>query len=277
VTASGPVQIAAAFTCNYDRVASASQGNDANAGTCASPFKTIGKALSSGLAAGQSVLVRPGLYDAPGNGESFPLKVPAGVKLLGDEANKGDGAAPVAINGAGLLAGSTTIAAAVAPAANSLVAGLLISGAFSGAAPSGVTPIGIVPTGDNVVIRNNTITAGGVGIGYVQTTAGNKVESNVITGNDIGVRYDMSGGDLGGGSASSAGGNVLFCNRKNDIWTNQNITINAASNLWDHASPTNSCSTAGADLCGAPGGLLTSPTNFVTTSARQVTSPAPCP
>ena len=223
------------------------------------------------------MLVRPGLYDAPGNGESFPLVVPAGVNLLGDEANKGDGAAPVAINGAGLVGSSTTIGAAVAPGANSVVAGFLITGAFSGAAPVGVTAMGIVPTGNNVVIRNNTITASGVGIGYVQTTSGNKVEGNVITRNDIGVRYDMSGGDLGGGSASSAGGNVLSCNRMNDVWTNQNITINAANDLWDHAPPTNSCSTAGADLCGAPGGLLTSPTNFVTTSARQVTSPAPCP
>ena len=46
-------------------------GNDANAGSSAAPFKTIGKGLSVATA-GQVVAVSPGTYSSA-SGEVFPL------------------------------------------------------------------------------------------------------------------------------------------------------------------------------------------------------------
>ena len=295
VTLNSAQAVTAAFTCNFDWSADAVNGSDSNSGTCSSPFKTLKKALAS-AANGDSILVRPGLYDASGNGESFPLQVPAGVKVIGDEASKGAGSAPITVTGAGLVPPSTTVAAAMAAATNSTIAGLTITGAYSGTAPSGVTAMGVVPTGNGVTIRNDTITAGtgngihvasnttnhvitgnrivnhqGAGVAYAQSSAGGKAEDNEVTGNKIGFEFDTAGGDLGGGPATSAGGNVISCNTQNDIWTNQNITINAANNFWDHQPPTSGCGSA--DLCGNSG--LFGSTTFVTTNAGMATNACP--
>ncbi|MEB3283463.1 MAG: DUF1565 domain-containing protein [Lyngbya sp.] len=62
-------------------------GNDSNTGTQSSPFKTITKALSQAQA-GTVVQVAPGTYTAT-RGESFPLFIRSGVKLVGNEAGKG--------------------------------------------------------------------------------------------------------------------------------------------------------------------------------------------
>jgi hypothetical protein len=297
VTVSTTLAVTASFTCSFDWSADAVNGDDSNPGTCSAPFRTLTKALAS-TANGDSILARPGLYDGPGNGESFPLVVPAGVKVIGDETNKGAGSAPVTVTGAGLVPPSTTVAGAIAAAANSTVAGLTVTGAYSGTAPSGVTAMGIVPTGNGVTIRNDTITSGtgngihvaasttnhvisgnrivnqrGAGVAYAQSSAGGKAERNEVTGNKIGFEFDTGGGDLGGGPASSAGDNTISCNTQNDIWTNQNITINAANDFWDHQPPTSSCSSAGADLCGNSG--LLGSTTFVTTNAGVATNACP--
>lgn len=63
-------------------------GNDSNAGTQTSPFKTITKALIQAKA-GTIVQVAPGTYTAA-KGEVFPLSIPSGVTLLGNEAGKGN-------------------------------------------------------------------------------------------------------------------------------------------------------------------------------------------
>lgn len=58
-------------------------GNDTTGnGSEAEPYRTITKALSV-ASAGQTVWVFAGTYSAT-NGETFPLQVPAGVKLIGD-------------------------------------------------------------------------------------------------------------------------------------------------------------------------------------------------
>src|SRR6267378_1737277 len=70
----------------------ASTGSDTNNnGTqSSSPFKTIRKAMSVATRSGTTVQVAAGLYDVA-NGETFPITVPAGVLLIGDEVNKGAG------------------------------------------------------------------------------------------------------------------------------------------------------------------------------------------
>ncbi len=64
-------------------------GNDAAAGSQAAPFKTISRALRQSKA-GDRVQLAPGTYNAT-SGETFPLVVPAGVTVIGNEANKGSG------------------------------------------------------------------------------------------------------------------------------------------------------------------------------------------
>ena len=62
-------------------------GNDSADGSESTPFKTITKAFES-AASGDEIQLKPGTYDTS-SGETFPLKAPSGVKIIGDEANKG--------------------------------------------------------------------------------------------------------------------------------------------------------------------------------------------
>jgi parallel beta-helix repeat protein len=64
-------------------------GNDANAGSRFSPFKTLTRALKT---ATKSTIIQLGLgtYNAA-NGEVFPLVIPDGVIVVGNEASKGAG------------------------------------------------------------------------------------------------------------------------------------------------------------------------------------------
>src|SRR5512145_3163030 len=77
----------------------AASGNDAAGNGVTIPYRTITRALASaGL--GDTVTVAPGTYDSA-LGESFPIVIPPGVTLIGDEANKGNGPAPTLILGGG--------------------------------------------------------------------------------------------------------------------------------------------------------------------------------
>lgn len=108
---------------------------------------------------------------------------------------------------------------------------------------------------------------------------GSKVESNVITGNAFGVEYDVAGGDLGDGSAASAGGNVISCNLDLDLAAAAStpITIHAANNLWDHTTPTFSCNFTGDDICDFNAGTANAATIITTGSAQTITPNSPCP
>ncbi len=67
----------------------ATTGSDAGPNTCqvpASPCKTLTHALTQAVS-GDVINVAAGLYDTPGNGETFPLALKDGVAILGDPAN----------------------------------------------------------------------------------------------------------------------------------------------------------------------------------------------
>jgi uncharacterized protein DUF1565 len=234
-------------------------GSDANPGTAAAPFKRITMGLS--VAANEdTVVVAPGTYDAA-NGEVFPLVVPYGVTLVGDEATKGAQTT--------IVSGSTgqSIDAAVSLRNNATIAGFTITATGLGCAT------GVDVLGESVTVRNNSMVGthrgacGGVGL-YLEGTsvngvasdnfisqndqgvaivdsagAGTRLERNVITGNlRVGVELDVAGADLGGGSAGSTGGNVLSCNGHADLWLSENFTVAAQSNFWDHVPPTSAVS-----------------------------------
>lgn len=64
-------------------------GKDSNLGSATTPFKTLTKALASATA-GSTIHLADGTYNAT-TGELFPLVIPAGVMVLGDEPSKGKG------------------------------------------------------------------------------------------------------------------------------------------------------------------------------------------
>jgi len=77
-------------------------GNDSAAGNQAAPFKTITRAIKQAKA-NDTIQLLPGTY-SDATGEVFPIAVPAGVTLLGNESNKGAG---IQITGSGLYPSPT--------------------------------------------------------------------------------------------------------------------------------------------------------------------------
>ncbi|TAG22658.1 MAG: DUF1565 domain-containing protein, partial [Oscillatoriales cyanobacterium] len=64
-------------------------GSDSAAGSQSAPFKTIARAISR-AASGTVIQLAAGTYSAA-SGEQFPLDIPSGVKVIGNESNKGSG------------------------------------------------------------------------------------------------------------------------------------------------------------------------------------------
>src|SRR6266852_3755210 len=161
---------------------SASVGVDTNPGTQGSPFKTITHAMRVATRGGATVHVAAGTYSSD---ETFPIVVPAGVLLIGDEANKGGGSTPTSIVGGGGQAPGATAGVGVAllPGAGSTIAGFRITNdnpALSGR-------YGLFLSNSSVTLRNNTVTGATHIIGvYVADDGGTPPTpsmNHVITGN----------------------------------------------------------------------------------------------
>ncbi len=131
-----------------DYYVDAVSGDDANSGSETSPFKTIGKALSV-VVSGNLIQVQPGTYDVA-NGESFPLTIPDGVGLRGDENNKGNGTTATLIEGNDVVP-STTTSAALISGQGSSISGFSISA-------GGTTPgwFGVYSSDVDALLTNNT-------------------------------------------------------------------------------------------------------------------------
>src|SRR5262249_29059123 len=155
-------------------------------------FRTVTKGLSVALP-GQTVKVNPGTYDAAG-GETFPLVVPGGVKLIGDEPALGNGAIATKLAGGGFTS-ELTIAATVVVGKGATVAGFLVADAFDNLDACGVAALDVAGfAADGAIIRANTITGAmhhgvvvfhGAGVGIT----GNFIFKN----NDDGVQLLASG------------------------------------------------------------------------------------
>ena len=244
---SGPIEPVVWFVDAVD-------GDDANDGTRPNiAFRTITRALLA-VGSGDIVQLAPGLYDAA-LGETFPIVVPEGVTLRGDEATKG---ADVVVAG---NSPSGDIGSAIRPGAGSTLAGLTVRGVPSGATVifgvdldawdvtvenctltgSGTAAIG-VGVASKSIIRGNFIARNAVyGIAFFGAVA-SRVEGNVIRDNGaFGVSFGRGGsdGDLGGGETGSAGGNTIACNGLNDLLIEVGAAtiISAAGNAWDHVPP----------------------------------------
>lgn len=249
---------------SFDYFVDAALGDDANPGTEAEPLRTISAALAVAVA-GEAIKVAPGVYDT-GLGESFPLDLPEGVTLVGDEDAKGEGVAVTHIDGGGA-------AVVVLPDVDCVVAGFKIS---SGVVPD--TTVGIDVVSSGVELRNNTITENGAhgvrvrsgasdlvltgnrivdngdsdttgtGVAFEGGGANSRVEDNVITGNGIGVATDTAGVDLGGGASFSNGGNTISCNGSNDVAVAGALAISAENGFWDDVPPSSEGEGDGSDV-----------------------------
>jgi Protein of unknown function (DUF1565) len=229
-------------------------GDDSNPGNASHPFKTITRALST-AAAGDIVNVRPGTY----GGETLPIKLPARVSLIGNEAGKGADTLIQGTNDA--FAGGVVDPGAGATIAGFTLANMSVSG-------SGMN---ITVATDAVIIRNNTMSnpahvhiyvnagtnvkildnklsgAGSVGIAVVSNGTG-MAQGNVIVSNQYGIEVDSGTFDAGGGSFGSTGGNTLSCNTNHDTYG----MFAARNDLWDHVPPTTADFTNGTpDTTGA--------------------------
>jgi parallel beta-helix repeat protein len=77
-------------------------GSDSAAGDQANPYRTLTRALRQAVA-GTTIRLSLGTY-SPATGEVFPLVIPAGVAIVGNEASKGNG---IVIDGGGTYTSPT--------------------------------------------------------------------------------------------------------------------------------------------------------------------------
>lgn len=247
---------------HFDYYVDAVNGDDVNPGTIDLPFKSISAALAVATN-GQAISVAPGTYDTA-NGESFPLDLAPGMSLIGDEANKGDGAMATSIVGDGgtvLLADS-----------NAVIAGFVITAAAGPSTGVDIAYSGVTLRNDTIrghetygvlvhsgasaltitdnVIRDNGPAAGttGTGLAFLGGGAGSQVQDNTISANGIGIELDTADVDLGGGSTRSRGRNAIFCNRGNDL-VSGSVAVSAHDDQWDDVPPSEAASAGdGGDL-----------------------------
>lgn len=171
-------------------------GRDSYPGTSNQPFKTIIKALSL-VKFGDSIFVAPGTYDVA-SGERFPLYVPDGVNLIGDELGKGmvGGEQSTGYHGSGLFprVGPTLISGfptstndtrftTITGRRLTTIAGFQISNTYSHPMEGPLNGVAVLLQDAGTTIRNNTISALGISVNIHNLVQGEG--GHVITGNKI--------------------------------------------------------------------------------------------
>jgi Protein of unknown function (DUF1565) len=257
---------------NFNYYVDVSAGDDSNPGSAVEPFKTITKALSVAVSA-ERIKVRPGLYDYF-SGEVFPLRVPAGVELIGNEDTIGldtkiDGGdflpdvwTPIPTNPllTALLESDSVFAGFSIDTVTDVDSIVLYldgdgiqvhNNSLSGLAPGDEYSDGIViASGSNQQLIGNTLEGySGTGLKFESGAgSGAVVQDNIIVQNQVGVfilgnptNIDRIDIDLGGGTQGGTGSNILSCNtRANLIVSGSKVEVDARGNFWDHAPPTRS-------------------------------------
>lgn len=168
---------------DYSFYVSALSGDDANAGTEQAPFKTITKAMSVAQP-DDSVKVNPGTYDIA-NGEVFPIQIPDGVSLIGDENNRGRGAVYTIIQGQDSV--NAFYEAAVAGSDGGRISGFTIK-----AEDDSRMRYGVFAEYESFVIENNDFrdTWGGV---WVAGTGDFLIQNNSFTTSDYSIQAHADG------------------------------------------------------------------------------------
>ncbi len=188
-------------------------GNNSNPGTSLAPYKTITYAVSQ---PGNTIYVAPGTYNEA-LGEMFPIKIPAGINLIGNESGKGieskvkggnsgyTGTGIIRNEGPTLILGMGVVFTGFEYTTlilenDSTVAGFTITNPkpYSGPNTSAVqVPGSISGIISGITIRNNTLTEsiGGAGV-FIRTSnqggTGNIISGNTIVSNYFGIYNSFS-------------------------------------------------------------------------------------
>lgn len=148
-------------------------GKDSGAGTQSAPLKTIARALQL-ITSGNRIQLAAGTYSTA-SGEVFPLVIPAGVVVVGNESTKGKG---IAIAGGGAYTsptlGNQNIALRLD--ANSQLRGVTVTNS----APQGT---GVWIEAGNPTLANNTFTGCGIGGVFATGTAKPIILDNLFVQN----------------------------------------------------------------------------------------------
>jgi hypothetical protein len=210
-------------------------------------------------------------------GESFPLRVKEGVSLIGEPFQQTGATQGTVIQGSGthISSAAGSFQAAMTLAQGASISRLIIrSEGGVGVVAEGVNgtisnvqftnnETGVLLISSNVLVSNNVIGGSSIGIhsmlgdssrieqntiqqnnggdpeiGVLISNAGPALQRNQITINPGGgvVIDGQSNPDLGGGGRSN-GDNTLSCNPAGDLINNDDNTIFAQNNLWDHLDP----------------------------------------
>lgn len=178
-------------------------GDDSASGDQSAPFKTLSKALQQAQA-DTTIQLAAGTYNAT-SGEIFPLQVPSGVKLVGDEQNKGNG---IVIEGNGeyisptlaqqnitfLLEDTTEVRGVTVTNKATRGTGIWIESTdptitnctFTQCDREGVLATG---TAQPKVVNNNFIDNGGNGISFTKKAQG-EIKDNTCKGAGYGISID---------------------------------------------------------------------------------------
>ena len=295
----------------YQFYVDATAGSDNNEGGADAPFRTITRALQSAQGA-DKIKVRDGTY---GDGESFPLRVPDSVSLIGDTTRviargetPGEDVVLIVrdLSGVSKLGGLFGARPAIVLGNFSKIEGFAIDVVDSTTASS----CAILLEGSVSSILESTVkgahtgvvVAGSAGATSIQHCLAHQnetgarvlgaraaVSSSVFVNNDYGVVIMSQEADLGGGIRRSTGGNRLTGNRTHDLlafWngtTSEPLIVYARDNYWDVASPTVSdyySAPAGADVVSLLDGtvvLLDGAQQAGTSPALPPVRPAPSP
>jgi hypothetical protein len=238
-------------------------GSDDGAGNVADPFRTITRGLAAATE-GDTVIVRPGDYRP---GETFPLTVPRGVALVGDEDQRGKltrivggGPVPGAAWTATVVLGSRSFLAGLSvtnPGPTERDAAILANGLESAIVACSVVEnlggpgIVIGDESERVLVAGSTIEDNRVGIRFGGAADGHSyVENNRVDSNGVGIAFLPLA--VPGKEVFLGPDNLLSCNRQSDVLIDhENVVMNG--NYWDHVPPSLSCAMGG-DLCLEPPG-----------------------
>ena len=172
-----------------DRYVNQTTGDDANSGTQASPWQTISHAVAS---ADSEITIRvsKGTYDAA-HGETFPITLKPGQKLIGDTAHRGtgpNGNTPTLIQGEaayvmGFISGTVIIGAD-----NARIAGFSIAGETGTVGYAEIVVDGVTMESDHNTLLDGT---------YCGIAAGNEANldahDNTFKADSYGLVLDGSG------------------------------------------------------------------------------------
>src|SRR5262249_18694738 len=138
-------------------------------------------------------------------GEVFPLVIPDGAALLGDEPNKGNGVTPTKITHVFDNA-DARFTELVEPGTNSVLAGFFLNTSFMTGIGKFLSAV-YVSGHDGVIVRNSSFIGSTAVVALrFQTSSSNVVSGNVITNNsNVGLAFNSSSGKVEMNLVSSNG------------------------------------------------------------------------